>query len=315
VRLTAPPESAGASSAGSFSGSGSGSAGPGPADASAAAARAEAEARRAEANVLAQEIEAREAAREAEALSEGRAVSAAAAAIFARGSAAALVAARWARFGSDAETVARRIPPGCRIIAVAPASAPPRDGTADGGHCAEAARPLVRLRLPAGGVGACVGEHCLLLILGLTFQVVILMKVISSIFQSSKRSLDLSWLLISSALTVSTSLWLAQRLARRACEKADVELSADALRVARRWNDGRTSSERVRRAHAGALRLLRTDLGDGRPPEWGVEVGDERLGGGPMTQEEAEWLAAMLAAHWPELAGRAEERVLRNYPL
>ena len=61
----------------------------------------------------------------------------------------------------------------------------------------------------------------MLLILGLTLQVVILMKVISSIFQSSKRSLDLSWLLISSALTVSMG-WLAQRLARRACEKAEI---------------------------------------------------------------------------------------------
>ena len=101
--------------------------------------------------------------------------------------------------------------------------------------------------------------------------------------------------------------WLAQKLARTVCVAADVELSADTLRVTRRCAGVRCwKSERVRRADAGALRLVQSIVGE----EWGVEVGNVRLGAGPMTRDEAEWVAAMMAAHWPELASRAERRVL-----
>ena len=43
---------------------------------------------------------------------------------------------------------------------------------------------------------------------------------------------------------------------------------------------------------------------------WAVEVdgpgGPVRLGGRPLGRAEAEWVAGLLAARWPELAGLAE---------
>jgi hypothetical protein len=217
-----------------------------------------------------------------------------------------------ARFGGGLDSVIRRRPAGSRpsarlartdsdgVGSAATAGLAARDG---GGAGREG---VLELELPAGGLRGIFrgfAGKAAYTVLAFAFWAVFLGLAFNA-FEQGKAFREGFLPCAVATLYLALMLALPVQAARLMLQRATAAVTSHALVLTRRLGWVRWAVVVIGRGDAGALRLVEGGRG------WRVEVehgarADVRVGPASMRRAEAEWVAALLMARWPELAERA----------